>query len=88
MRNTLKRGDIVVVIAGNDKGKSGEILEVLRKKNRVVVGGGIGVVKRHVPKSQNYPNGAVLEKPMSIHRSNVALKKRAEGPAKRGDKNA
>jgi large subunit ribosomal protein L24 len=88
MKNMLRRGDIVVVIAGNDKGKSGEVMEVLRKENRVVIGGGIGMVKKHMPKTKDYPNGAILEKPMSIHRSNVALRKKFEASVKKGDKNA
>ena len=73
MKNKLKRGETVVVIAGDDKGCSGKILSVVKNGEMVVVEN-VAVVKKHVAKSQDYPEGGVIEKPMPIHRSNVMLK--------------
>lgn len=66
----VKKGDDVVVIAGKDKGKAGKIIAVLTKKQRVVVEGA-QMIKKHVRKSQQNPNGAILEREGSIHISNV-----------------
>jgi large subunit ribosomal protein L24 len=78
----LKRGGEVVIIAGDDRGKVGKIMEVLHERNMVIVEG-VAVAKKCVRKSQEFPNGAILEKPMPIHMSNVALRiaatKRGEG---------
>jgi large subunit ribosomal protein L24 len=67
----VKKGDKVVVIAGRDKGKQGEVLRVLREDNRVIVQG-VHMVKRHTRQSANSPGG-IVEKESSIHVSNVAL---------------
>ena len=66
----VRKGDEVVVIAGADKGKRGKIIEVLRKKQRVIVEGA-HMIKRHVRKNQQYPNGAIVEREGTIHISNV-----------------
>lgn len=66
----VKKGDDVVVIAGKDKGKTGKIIAVLTKQERVVVEG-VQMIKKHVRKSQQNPNGAILEREGSIHISNV-----------------
>lgn len=66
----VKRNDMVTVIAGNDKGKSGKILRVYPDKNRVIVEG-VNMRKRHVRPTQQYPQGAILEREMPIHASNV-----------------
>lgn len=73
MKNKLKRGETIVVIAGDDKGRSGKILSVVKNGEKVIVEN-IAVVKKHVAKSQNFPEGGIVEKPMPIHRSNVMLK--------------
>lgn len=73
MKYSLKRGDEVVVLSGNDKGKSGKILEILRSTCRVVVEG-VAIRKKHLKKSQENPEGAILEKEGSVHYSNVMLK--------------
>ncbi len=67
----VKKGDKVVVITGRDKGKKGEILKVLREKNRVIVQG-INMVKKHRKPTQQQPGG-IEEKEASIHVSNVSL---------------
>ena len=68
----IKKGDQVIVIAGKDKGKQGEILSVMPKENRVVVKG-INVVKKHTKASAQNTTGGIEEKELSIHASNVAL---------------
>jgi len=68
----VKRGDQVVVIAGSHKGKSGKILEVRAAKQRAVVEG-VAMLKRHVKKSQEHPNGAIVEREGSVHISNLML---------------
>lgn len=73
----VKKGDQVTVIAGKEKGKSGKIIAVLTKKQRVIVEG-LQIIKRHTRKSQDHPNGAIVEREGSIHISNV---KKAEAAA-------
>ncbi len=85
----VKRGDVVVVIAGSHKGKEGKILEVLAGSGRARVEG-VAMVKRHLKKSQEHPQGTIAEREGSVHLSNLMLKtnhekraaKRAPAPAK------
>ena len=69
----IKRGDPVVVIAGSHKGKEGKVLEILAVKGRARVEG-VAMVKRHLKKSQEHPQGAIVEREGSIHVSNLMLK--------------
>jgi large subunit ribosomal protein L24 len=68
----VKKGDTVIVISGNDKGRTGDITEVNRRKGRVIVS---GVNKRwkHKRPSQQAPKGERVEEECSIHASNVML---------------
>jgi len=66
----VKKGDNVVVLAGKDKGKRGEILRVIPKENRVVVQG-VNLVKRHQRPTGSAPGG-IDEREAAIHVSNVA----------------
>lgn len=66
----VRRGDRVTVTTGKDKGKSGEILRVLRDKDRVLVQG-VNMIKRHTKATQN-SQGGIIEREASIHVSNVA----------------
>jgi large subunit ribosomal protein L24 len=66
----VKKGDEVVVLAGSEKGKRGRILEVVAKSERVVIEG-VKMVKRHTRRSQQNPQGAIIEREASIHISNV-----------------
>ena len=66
----VKKGDEVVVIAGAEKGKRGKIIEVLRAKQRVIVEG-THMIKRHVRKNQQNPNGAIVEREGTVHISTV-----------------
>ena len=67
----VKKGDKVMVITGRDKGKSGEILEVLRAENRVIVQG-VNMAQRHQKQSMQQ-EGGIVQKELAIHVSNVAL---------------
>lgn len=78
----VKRGDEVVVLAGSQKGKSGKILEILAAKSRARVEG-VGMIKRHLKKSQEHPNGTIAEREGSIHVSNLQLKSRFDASKKR-----
>jgi large subunit ribosomal protein L24 len=71
MAAKLKKGDKVVVLAGKDKGKEGEITRVLTKENKAIVDG-VNVAIRHTRQSQNSQGGRVPTA-MPIHLSNLAL---------------
>lgn len=66
----IRKGDKVVAIAGKDKGKTGEVLRVLRREDRVLVQG-LNTIKRHQRPTQASPGG-IVEKEATIHISNVA----------------
>ena len=72
-RYHVKRGDLVVVISGSHRGKEGKILEVLPAKNRARVEA-VAMSKRHTKKSQEHPQGAIIEREGSVHISNLMLK--------------
>jgi large subunit ribosomal protein L24 len=69
----VKRGDPVVVISGSHRGKEGKILEILPAKSRARIEG-VAMVKRHTKKSQDHPQGAIIEREGSVHISNLMLK--------------
>jgi large subunit ribosomal protein L24 len=71
MTKKIRKGDNVVVLTGRDKGKTGDVLRVMRDDQRVIVQG-VNIVKRHTAPSQNNPGG-IDEKEASIHVSNVSL---------------
>tara|TARA_B100000700_G_scaffold306158_1_gene381041 strand:+ start:390 stop:707 length:318 start_codon:yes stop_codon:yes gene_type:complete len=71
MSSKIRKGDNVMVITGKDKGKTGEVLNVLPTKQRVLVRG-VNIVKRHTKPSQTVPGG-IIERESSVHLSNVAL---------------
>jgi large subunit ribosomal protein L24 len=66
----VKKNDEVVVLSGSNKGKRGRIITILPKKDRVIVEG-VAMIKRHTRKSQQHPQGAIVEKEGSVHVSNV-----------------
>ena len=72
MSKNIKKGEEVIVIAGDHKGKKGKILQVLRDKNRVIVEG-VNLLKKHERKSQDNPQGSIVEREFPIHYSNVML---------------
>jgi large subunit ribosomal protein L24 len=68
----IRKDDIVVILAGDDKGKRGKVLRVLRAENKVVVEG-INRVYKHLKPSRKNPQGGRLSKEMPVDASNVAL---------------
>ena len=78
----VKKGDEVVVIAGSHKGKRGKVIELLRSKNRAIVEGA-AMIKRHVRKNQQNPNGAIVEREGTIHISNLMKADRFDASTKR-----
>jgi len=82
----VKKGDEVEVISGNFKGSSGKILEVLASKQRVLVEG-VRIIKKHLRKSEDNPQGKIAEREGPIHISNVKLvEKKTETKTKRKPK--
>lgn len=71
MPRHVKAGDQVIVTAGSDKGKVGEILQVIPKSDQVIIHG-INMRKKNVKPTQANPNGAIITKEMPIHISNVS----------------
>jgi large subunit ribosomal protein L24 len=67
----IKKGDTVVVIAGRDKGRTGEVIEMRRDAGRVLVRG-VNIVKRHQRQTAQQ-EGGIISKELPIHLSNVAL---------------
>lgn len=68
----IRKGDKVVVIAGDDKGKSGEVLEVFIEKNRAIVKD-INIVTKHTKPSAGKPEGGLKKTEAAIHVSNLKL---------------
>jgi len=68
----IKKGDSVVVIAGKDRGKIGDVLVAFQKKERIVVAG-VGMIKKHQKSNRRGQAGQIVERPTAIHISNVAI---------------
>ena len=83
----VRKGDSVEIISGNFKGSSGKVLEVLRRKERVLVEG-VRLIKRHLRKSQDNPKGKIVEREGPIHISNVKVIDRSERDGKGKGKKA
>jgi|TARA_B110000495_G_scaffold117171_1_gene101714 large subunit ribosomal protein L24 len=75
MAKMIKRGDEVTVISGEHKAKKGKVLEVLRAKNRIIIEG-VNLVKHHERKTQDNPEGSIVEREASLHYSNIMLSSR------------
>jgi large subunit ribosomal protein L24 len=71
MAARIKKGDTVVVIAGRDKGRSGEVIEMRREDGRVLIRG-VNMVKRH-QRQTAAQEGGIISKEAPVHLSNVAL---------------
>ena len=74
----IKKGDTVYVNAGNDKGKTGKVLEVIRPKDRVIVEG-INMVSKHTKPNPKNPQGGIVKQEAGIHISNLQLVDPAKG---------
>jgi large subunit ribosomal protein L24 len=83
-KSHVKTGDEVVVLTGADKGRRGKVIAVQPSSQRVIVEG-VRMQKKHEKKSQNNPQGAIVEREGPIHVSNVMQAEKYEGrAAKRG----
>jgi large subunit ribosomal protein L24 len=80
MKFHVKKGDQVEVISGNFRGSSGRILQVVPRKQQVLVEG-VRIIKKHLRKSQDNPSGKIAEREGPIHISNVRLLERGEKPS-------
>ena len=72
MAQKIKKGDTVVVLAGKDKGRTGEVVKAMPKEGKVIVSG-INVHARHRKPSQTSPQGGIERKEAPLHISNVAI---------------
>jgi len=72
MKMRIKKGDMVIVISGNDKGRKGRVIKVMPKKQRVLVEG-LNMQKKHQRPRREGEKGQIVEKPGPIHISNVKL---------------
>ena len=83
MAAKIKKGDRVVLLAGRDKGRQGEVMRVFPKEERVIVQG-LNLVKRHTRPSQTDPQGGIRTKEAPVHVSNVAYVDRSGEPTRVG----
>ncbi|MEM9017026.1 MAG: 50S ribosomal protein L24 [Verrucomicrobiota bacterium] len=72
VKTHVKKNDEVVVISGNHKGESGKVLQVFPDKGHVLVEG-VRLIKKHARRTQDRPDGGIIEKEGPIHISNVKL---------------
>lgn len=68
----IKKGDNVLVIAGDDKGKTGKVLQVIPESGRVLVEG-VNLVKKHMQKSEDNPQGGIVEREAPLAISNLKV---------------
>ena len=72
VKTHVKKNDEVVVISGNHKGETGKVLQVFPEKGHVLVEG-VRMIKKHARRTQDRPDGGIIEKEGPIHISNVKL---------------
>jgi len=82
VKRHVRTGDLVKVIAGNSKGKTGKVISVLTDKDRVVVEG-VNLVTKHLKPNAKNPQGSIEKKEAGIHISNVMLVDPKTGEATR-----
>ncbi|MEI6396473.1 MAG: 50S ribosomal protein L24 [Candidatus Taylorbacteria bacterium] len=68
----IKKGDLVKILSGDDRGKTAKVLRAFPTNNKVLVEG-INTIKRHQKPTREGQKGTIIEKPMPVHVSNVAL---------------
>ena len=78
----IKKGDMVFVNAGDEKGKTGKVLEVNKEKNRAIVEG-INMVSKHTKPNANNPQGGIIKQEASLHISNLQVVDPSKGGATR-----
>ena len=83
LKTHVKINDIVEVISGNNKGDTGKILQVLTKSEQVIIEG-VRMIKKHAKKTQDRPDGGIVELECPIHISNV---KKIQSKANKAESN-
>lgn len=78
----IKKGDNVVVIAGDNKGKKGRVLEIITKSDRALVEG-VNIMKKHTKPNAKTPQGGIVEKEAPVHISNLMVVDAKTGKATR-----
>ena len=78
----IRKGDKVKVLAGKDRGKTGKVISVYPKKSRALVEG-VNMMKKHLRKSPQHPQGAIVSREVPVHLSNLALLSPVSGKATR-----
>jgi large subunit ribosomal protein L24 len=78
----IKKGDTVIVVAGNSKGQQGKVLNVIRESNRAIVEG-VNMVSKHAKPNAENPQGGIIKQEATIHISNLMLVDPASGKATR-----
>ena len=78
----IKKGDTVYVNAGNDKGKTGKVLEVIPSKDRAIVEG-INIVSKHTKPNPKHPQGGIVKQEAGVHISNLQVDDPKTGKATR-----
>ncbi len=81
----VKKGDNVLVITGDDKGKKGRVIEVITETNRAIVEG-VNIVKRHTKPNAQNQNGGIISKEAPVHISNLKVVDKTGNPTKIGRK--
>jgi len=87
VKTHVKKGDLVEVITGAHKGATGRILQILPKKNQVLIEG-VRLIKRHLRKTADSPSGSISEREGPLHISNVKLVEKADAEEKKSKKKA
>ncbi len=82
VKTHIRKGDTVKVIAGNDKGSTGKVLEIFLSKNRAIVEG-VNMVTKHVKPSANNPEGGIQNTEAAVHISNLKVVDPSSGDATR-----
>lgn len=72
IKTHVKKNDEVQVISGNHKGETGRVLQVFPEKEQVIIEG-VRIIKKHAKRSQEQPDGGIIEREGPIHISNVKL---------------
>jgi len=80
----IKKGDSVIVLSGKDRGKDGTVTRAFPKKDKVLIEG-VNLIKKHQKSQKRGQAGQIVERPMPVHVSNVALKdKKSNKPVRVG----
>lgn len=81
----VKKGDNVIVIAGDSKGQKGEVREVLTDKNKAIVSG-VNMIKKHTKPNAKHPQGGIIDVEAPIHLSNLMIVDSTGKPTRTGRK--